>query len=321
MSGKHIELFLVDGEPGGITTANISGWTGHILSGPRTALTRLLDREEAHRNGVYLLLGDDPDASRASPAISGKPRTSPLDSVSTTDKRTGGTGPSSSAAVTTPSTKDTGATSRPGLLKSPTSPSAARYQTTPRHRSPGNSRRPSSPMLRCFSSRFVASSRSSESTFFVALTGALNGKHLHLISTLRFSHSLPLSTELKPGLALSGASSSCWKDPASSANGPTRGARQVPADPMNPSALNTPNSSMTEVSLSRERSALSHGISPSPRHPPPALLPSATPAMAVSPGPGRAAPTRTGRTGPDRWFHHPRRFSPTLTKASSHDHS
>ena len=62
MSGKHIELFLVDGEPGGITTANISGWTGHILSGPRTALSRILDRKEAHRNGVYLLLGDDPDA-------------------------------------------------------------------------------------------------------------------------------------------------------------------------------------------------------------------------------------------------------------------
>ena len=62
MSGKHIELFLVDGEPGGITTANVSGWTGHILSGPRTALTRILARDEAHRNGIYLLLGDDPDA-------------------------------------------------------------------------------------------------------------------------------------------------------------------------------------------------------------------------------------------------------------------
>ena len=72
MSGKHIELFLVDGEPGGITTANISGWTGHILSGPRTALTRLLDREEAHRNGVYLLLGDDPDAIESVSCYIGK---------------------------------------------------------------------------------------------------------------------------------------------------------------------------------------------------------------------------------------------------------
>ena len=62
MAGKHIDLFLVDGESGGITTAGIIGWTGQILNGPRSALTRLLDREEAHRNGVYFLLGDDPDA-------------------------------------------------------------------------------------------------------------------------------------------------------------------------------------------------------------------------------------------------------------------
>ena len=235
--------------------------------------------------------------SRVSPAISGKPRTSPLDSVSTTARRTGGTGPSSLAVVTIPSTKDTGATLRPGLLKSPTPPSAARFQTTPRHRSPGNSRRPSSPMLRCFSSRSAAFFRSSESTFSVALTGLLNSKHLHQISALRFSHSLPLSAELKLGLALSGTSSSCWKDPTSSANGPTPGAHQPPADPTNPSAPNTPNLSMTEVSRSTERSALSHGISPSPHHPPPALSPSATPATAVSPGPGKAAPTVTGRTG------------------------
>ena len=72
MSGKHIELFLVDGEPGGITTANISGWTGHILSGPRTALSRILDRKEAHRNGVYLLLGDDPDAIESVACYIGK---------------------------------------------------------------------------------------------------------------------------------------------------------------------------------------------------------------------------------------------------------
>jgi len=72
MVGKHIELFLVDWEPGGITTANISGWTGHILAGLRTALTRLLDREEDHRNGVYLLLGDDPGAIESVACYIGK---------------------------------------------------------------------------------------------------------------------------------------------------------------------------------------------------------------------------------------------------------
>lgn len=60
--GKHIELFLVDGEAGGITTADVASWTGHILSGPRSRLSDLLAREEAHRNGVYLLLGDDPES-------------------------------------------------------------------------------------------------------------------------------------------------------------------------------------------------------------------------------------------------------------------
>ncbi|OLO54540.1 GIY-YIG nuclease family protein [Actinomyces oris] len=72
MSGKHIELFLVDGEPGGITTANVSGWTGHILSGPRAALTRILARDEAHRNGIYLLLGDDPGAIESVACYIGK---------------------------------------------------------------------------------------------------------------------------------------------------------------------------------------------------------------------------------------------------------
>ncbi len=62
MNGKHIELFLVEGAPGGMTTAEISGWTGHVLSGPRADLADILKRTEAKRNGAYLLLGDDEDA-------------------------------------------------------------------------------------------------------------------------------------------------------------------------------------------------------------------------------------------------------------------
>ena len=62
MNGKHIELFLVEGAPGGLTTAEISGWTGHVLSGPRADLADILKRVEAKRNGAYLLLGDDEDA-------------------------------------------------------------------------------------------------------------------------------------------------------------------------------------------------------------------------------------------------------------------
>lgn len=59
MSGKQLRLFLVDGTPGGLTTAQIMNWTGQVLSGRRSDLADLLKRPEAQRPGVYLLLGDD----------------------------------------------------------------------------------------------------------------------------------------------------------------------------------------------------------------------------------------------------------------------
>jgi hypothetical protein len=59
MSGKQIKLFLVDGTPGGLTTAEITNWTGHVLAARRSDLADLLGREEAQRTGVYFLLGDD----------------------------------------------------------------------------------------------------------------------------------------------------------------------------------------------------------------------------------------------------------------------
>jgi len=60
--GKNVRLFLVDGTPGGLVTAEIMNWTGHLLAGPRSDLTSLLRREEARRTGVYLLLGDAPES-------------------------------------------------------------------------------------------------------------------------------------------------------------------------------------------------------------------------------------------------------------------
>lgn len=59
MNGKQVKLFLVDGTPGGLTTAEITNWTGHVLSARRSDLADLLKREEVQRTGVYLLLGDD----------------------------------------------------------------------------------------------------------------------------------------------------------------------------------------------------------------------------------------------------------------------
>lgn len=62
MSGKQIKLFLADGTPGGLTTAEITNWTGHVLSARRSDLADLLKRAEAQRTGAYLLLGDDESA-------------------------------------------------------------------------------------------------------------------------------------------------------------------------------------------------------------------------------------------------------------------
>jgi len=60
VSGKQIKLFLVDGTPGGLTTAEMTtAWTGHVLAASRSDLGELLKRPEAQRTGVYLLLGDD----------------------------------------------------------------------------------------------------------------------------------------------------------------------------------------------------------------------------------------------------------------------
>lgn len=59
MSGKQVKVFLVDGTPGGLTTAEITNWTGHVLTARRSDLGDLIRRDEAGRTGVYLLLGAD----------------------------------------------------------------------------------------------------------------------------------------------------------------------------------------------------------------------------------------------------------------------
>lgn len=57
MKGKQVRLYLADGSAGGLMTAEIFNWTGHILKGKRTELARILSREEASRTGVYILFG------------------------------------------------------------------------------------------------------------------------------------------------------------------------------------------------------------------------------------------------------------------------
>ena len=59
--GKSIKLFLTDGTPNGILTAEIINWTGHIVSAPRSQINNLLQRTEALRTGIYFLINDEED--------------------------------------------------------------------------------------------------------------------------------------------------------------------------------------------------------------------------------------------------------------------
>lgn len=58
MNGTSLELFFIDGKPDGMLTAEVFGWTGHVLVAPRTRLLDALKRIESSYTGVYILLGD-----------------------------------------------------------------------------------------------------------------------------------------------------------------------------------------------------------------------------------------------------------------------
>ena len=63
VTGRSIRLFLVDGTPIGLLTAEIVNWTGHVLMGPRSKLGELIQRPECNRTGVYFLIGPVLDSS------------------------------------------------------------------------------------------------------------------------------------------------------------------------------------------------------------------------------------------------------------------
>lgn len=71
-AGKSVRLFLADGTPGGLVTAEIMNWTGHVIAAPRSDLASLLRRKEVARTGIYLLLGDDPESPGSTLAYIGE---------------------------------------------------------------------------------------------------------------------------------------------------------------------------------------------------------------------------------------------------------
>lgn len=59
LSGKLIRLFLVDGNPNGLRTVEISNMTIYTTIFPRSKLKDFLQREESRKAGCYLLIGND----------------------------------------------------------------------------------------------------------------------------------------------------------------------------------------------------------------------------------------------------------------------
>lgn len=70
---RSIRLFLVDGTSTGLLTAEIMNWTGHVLTGPRSKLSELVQRPECARTGVYFLVGPDPDDNLLTRVYIGEP--------------------------------------------------------------------------------------------------------------------------------------------------------------------------------------------------------------------------------------------------------
>ncbi|MDN5396531.1 MAG: GIY-YIG nuclease family protein [Chryseobacterium sp.] len=57
--GKTIRLFLVDGTTNGLTTAELSNWTGIGIKVPRIKIKDYSARSEFRKPGVYILIGKD----------------------------------------------------------------------------------------------------------------------------------------------------------------------------------------------------------------------------------------------------------------------
>ncbi|MDB5286160.1 MAG: methionine sulfoxide reductase [Mucilaginibacter sp.] len=57
--GKTIKIFLIDGDPNGRMSCELSNWTGKAYKIPRIKIKDCIDRPDLSNTGVYLLLGRD----------------------------------------------------------------------------------------------------------------------------------------------------------------------------------------------------------------------------------------------------------------------
>lgn len=71
-TARSLRLFFADGTPHGLVVAEIPNWSGKVLAAPRARLGELLNRDEAHRTGIYVLTGPDPEQLAGSMAYVGE---------------------------------------------------------------------------------------------------------------------------------------------------------------------------------------------------------------------------------------------------------
>ena len=57
--GKTIKIFLIDGDPNGRMSCELSNWSGKAYKIPRIKIKECTDREDLFSTGVYLLIGKD----------------------------------------------------------------------------------------------------------------------------------------------------------------------------------------------------------------------------------------------------------------------
>ena len=55
--GKTIKIFLIDGDPNGRMSCELSNWTGKAYKIPRINIKDCSDRSDLNNTGVYLLFG------------------------------------------------------------------------------------------------------------------------------------------------------------------------------------------------------------------------------------------------------------------------
>lgn len=64
MPSATIKIFLVNGDPKRLRTAELSNWTGKAVAGPRSEFESVIDREESQKSGIYFLTGIDPETGK-----------------------------------------------------------------------------------------------------------------------------------------------------------------------------------------------------------------------------------------------------------------